>query len=66
MVRLAWPFLKISLEDFPGLKRYYLVRRAETLNDFTDLKNAGHKLHLVQLEYGSNIVGWLPGSSGVW
>lgn len=58
MVRLACPFLNNSLENFPGLKRYYSVRRVETLNnDFTDSKNAGNKFHLVQLEYGSNTVG---------
>lgn len=57
MVKLGYSFLERSLGDTPELKRYYLVRRLETLNEFADAKNAGSKFHVVQLENGNNTVG---------
>ena len=50
-------FLNIPQGHFPELKRYYLVHRLETLNEFADAKNAGSKFHVVQLENGNNTVG---------
>ena len=50
-------FLNVPQGDTPELKRYYLVRRLETLNEFADAKNAGSKFHVVQLENGNNTVG---------
>ena len=49
--------MNISLEDFPELKRCYLVSKVGTMNDFTDAKNVGNKFPLFQLENKSNTVG---------
>ena len=49
MVRLAYSFCDISLEDIPELKKHYLVCEVGTMNYFTNAKNVGNKFYLFQL-----------------
>ena len=53
MVRLAYSFCDISLEDIPELKKH-LVCKVGTMNYFTNAKNVGNKFYLFQLENESH------------